>query len=467
LRVSYPEEKVLSCSSLAKLHNLSRLFLTGIHASHEQPSRTGSTSPILVFAFFLLTISLACNPDSGETLPQAYVAPASVNLRAQLNQKNSTVAVLTHGEKVGILEVRRRYLRVRTEKGAEGWIDSLDLLSPDEMQRIKREREHALTLPSEGVATAFETLNIHLAPNRRSPAFAQIPEGGAVSILDRKIVPRNAPAPQFWPTTGRPTPPTHKQRKSRPARNNFRQPPRPAPPGPPADWQETWGTTNRAEGPAHNAPNPAAEPDKIRPAPQQRPASEQAVMEAWTLIRTKTNQVGWVLSRNLLMSIPDEVAQYAEGRHITSYFDLGAVNDAKEGLKHNWLWTTASVGQTADFDSWRVFLWNRRRHRYETSYRERDLEGYFPVRVDPPDSSPFGRTFSLITKEDDGKFRRRTYLFDGVRVHLTKTEDYHAGESNTGNGVNALNPKNLPSKAQDNWLKRRWTALRKRLFGAS
>ena len=27
------------------------------------------------------------------------------------------------------------------------------------------------------------------------------------------------------------------------------------------------------------------------------------------------------------MAIPDEVAQYAEGKHITSYFELGAVRD--------------------------------------------------------------------------------------------------------------------------------------------
>ena len=35
-------------------------------------------------------------------------------------------------------------------------------------------------------------------------------------------------------------------------------------------------------------------------------------MEDWSLVRTKDGQIGWVLTRNLDMSIPDEVAQYAK-----------------------------------------------------------------------------------------------------------------------------------------------------------
>ena len=100
------------------------------------------------------------------------------------------------------------------------------------------------------------------------------------------------------------------------------------------------------------------------------------------------------------------------------------MNDEVKGLKHHWLWTTLGSKETQDFDSWRVFYWNSHKHRYETSYRQRDLEGYFPVIVDPADQGAKGRTFHLITKDDDGKFRRRTYLFDGVLVHLTGTEDY-------------------------------------------
>ena len=123
--------------------------------------------------------------------------------------------------------------------------------------------------------------------------------------------------------------------------------------------------------------------------------SKPVVLEDWSLVRTKDKKVGWVLSRNLYMSIPDDVAQYAEGQRISSYFDLGLVVDDVKGNKHNWLWTTASQAQPFDFE-FRIFYWNRRRHRYETAYRQRDLVGYFPVEVEPAQPDRRERFFSYL-----------------------------------------------------------------------
>jgi len=47
-------------------------------------------------------------------------------------------------------------------------------------------------------------------------------------------------------------------------------------------------------------------------------------------VRTKDGSVGWVLARNLYMSVPDDVAQYAEGKRITAYLALGDVRDGNE-----------------------------------------------------------------------------------------------------------------------------------------
>ncbi len=385
-----------------------------------------------------------------------------MNVRSQLNQKNSTVAVLKHGEQVSVLDVRRRFVKVRTAGGAQGWVDSLDLLSPDDMQRIQRERAQALQLPSEGLATAYETLNIHLAPSRRSPAFAQIPEGGAVDVLVRKVSPRATEPARPSITFERPKPTVHKSRKDRTLNGSSRQPPMPPAPKPPTGAANLSGFSDDVEA---GEPPPSSDTKTARQSSSGKPEKPiRPVLEDWTLVRTKTNQIGWVLSRNLMMSIPDEVAQYAEGRHITSYFDLGTVNDERDGQKHNWLWTTASEHQNFDFDSWRVFLWNRRRHRYETSYRQRDLEGYFPVDVEPPDPGRPGRLFKVIAKDDDGKFRRRTYLFDGTRVHLAGTEDYRPDEPGNSRGTRELEANALGDQKQQNgWLTREWIALKQRL----
>ncbi len=102
-------------------------------------------------------------------------------------------------------------------------------------------------------------------------------------------------------------------------------------------------------------------------------------LDDWDLVRTKDGTAGWVLARNLYMSVPDDVAQYAEGNRITSYLSIGDVQDGDQ-VKHNWLWTTAASSlKTAEFDSFRVFVWSKSRHRYETAFIERNVTGFFPV----------------------------------------------------------------------------------------
>ena len=142
----------------------------------------------------------------------------------------------------------------------------------------------------------------------------------------------------------------------------------------------------------------------------------------WSLVRLSQREGGWVLSRMLYMSIPDEVAQYAEGHRITSYFSLGDVQDGDQ-VKHNWLWTTISKGQQPyEFDSLRVFVWSLRRHRYETAHIERNLKGYYPVVVDTPAGAP--PRFSLIIEDKDGTRMLRTYTFQGYHVRLISKEPW-------------------------------------------
>ena len=396
----------------------------------------------------MLAVATSCQTEpASDAAGYAYIAPASVNLRPAVTDRSSTVAVLHFSERVQILEVRRRYARIHTRSGAEGWIDATQLLTPEQMNGIREAQAQALRLPSEGRATVFEALNVHLEPNRQAAAFAQIPDNGSVEVLAHKLAPKLTGPPKIpvfvLPQTAAET--ARKERKAKKAQTALRLPSPPPPPTAPADWLEQ-----------SSKPHPVVKP--VPSAPKKPP-----LLEDCTLVRTKDKQCGWVLSRNLIMSIPDEVAQYAEGKRITSYFDLGTVQDEEKGPHHNWLWTTAATAEQFDFDGWRVFLWNRRRHRYETSYRDRDVEGYFPVVVDPGDGNSLVRTFRLILKNDNGALIQNQYTFDSVRVHLTGSQPYEPGQ--TGSDAKTAAAKGAQQPA-GGWLKKMISNLRKRLSGS-
>jgi uncharacterized protein YgiM (DUF1202 family) len=425
----------------------------------------------LLVALLGLLLLTGCTEER-QTLGLAYVAPQTLNVRSDISAKSNSVTALRHGDKVIIIDIQRRMVKVETSSGSQGWVDSADLLSVDQMRLIAEERQRQRALPSQGAATAFEMLNVHIEPSRRSPAFAQIPEGGGMIMLGRLSVPKNAlPTKTSSLVVERPQI-ARRPKKDQQAKLGLRAPQKPAPPKPPANWLDL--SAERIDG----APTPrdiAADKKKAakelaattlaakRAAENKKPV----VMEDWTLIRTKAGETGWVLTRNLLISVPDEVAQYAEGKRITSYFELGTVNDAEKGLKHHWLWTTLAGKDPVDFDSWRVFIWNLRHHRYETSYRQRDLDGYFPVVVDPTDEKMTGRTFHIITKDDDEKFRKRTYNFDGTLVHLAGTEDLSGAPSITMTDAkpNGLDTNKMESQAHPGWFRREWSSLMSRFSG--
>jgi hypothetical protein len=175
------------------------------------------------------------------------------------------------------------------------------------------------------------------------------------------------------------------------------------------------------------------------------------------------------------MAIPDEVAQYAEGKRIVSYFPLGYVDD--DGTKKAiWLWTTASAHEPYDFDSFRVFIWSLRRHRYETAYIERNLAGYAPVLIRQVDFSTGSRAhaasgkfpgFSVCTQKDDGQLHRREFALLGNVVRYAGETPCQlpaslwVAQAGTAPGAAVPAPPRAPAPAES-WtapIKRRWQAV--------
>jgi hypothetical protein len=397
---------------------------------------------IYVLAGFL--ISCSPEPSRPPALGEAYVGPATLNLRQELAPKSPVSATLKHGDKLDIVEYRRRFVKVRTSQGAEGWTDMRQLLTPEQMTGLQRMAESVSQYPSHGAASVYEPLNMHSEPNRVSPSFWQVPENAKVDVIGHKLTPRVQPPP---PTPAPVPKPVPQKRKTKERQSQTKLPPPPPPPAPkpPANWVALSVPKEEVEEPE----TPKPEPKPAGPVPS----------DDWSLVRTKDGKVGWVLTRMLNMAIPDEVAQYAEGHRITSYFPLGQVQDG-DTVKSNWLWTTIVKGlEPYEFDSFRVFVWSRKHHRYETAYIERNIVGHFPVEVSTTDANP---SFSVVVEANDGGLNRKTYTFEGYRIRMVKREPYKPRPEAEAPKAIANAP--APSAASDLSLYARLKERVKRLF---
>lgn len=362
---------------------------------------------VLIALVFLFLTGCGSEKHQAPVIGEAYVGPATLNVRQEIALRSPAVAVVHHGQRLEIIQRRRRFLKVRTPTGAEGWTDERMLLSAEEVGRLKNLSATAKKLPSQGRATTYDTLNVHTEPDRQSPSFFQIKPNEKFDMIAHELSAR-AGSPRK-PIIARTAGAAKKPRKK------GKQPkiPPPAPPQapkPPSDWLDL-SKTDVPEGERKEEAGP--EP-----------------MDDWSLVRAAGGQTGWVLTSRLFMAIPDDVAQYAERRRITSYFSLGAVKDDGEEKQH-WLWTTIEHGlEPYDFDSFRVFVWVMRKtkHRYETAYIQRRVRGYFPVLLHPvkyaigkgaPQTYP---GFSVCLESGDGRFSRRNYALLGNIVRAAGGE---------------------------------------------
>ncbi|MDQ2925000.1 MAG: SH3 domain-containing protein, partial [Acidobacteriota bacterium] len=123
-------------------------------------------------------------------------------------------------------------------------------------------------------------------------------------------------------------------------------------------------------------------------------------MEDWWLVRDAKGHTGWLLSRLMEVDAPEALTRYAEGQRIVGAYVLAHVNDPESGQLRDGhpdpdipIYVTVlsayKAGLPYDFDQVRVFTWNLKKHRYETAFREKNIEGYLPVVVKEA-TDPYG-----------------------------------------------------------------------------
>jgi hypothetical protein len=351
----------------------------------------------------LLAAGFGCRSGGprAPVIAEAYVGPAVLNVRSDFPLDSKPVATVKHGDKLEIVGRRRKFLRVRTESGAEGWTDERQLLAPSDMAELKELSARAAKMPSQGVATTFRDTNVHTQPSSGSPSFLRIKEGEKFDVVAEIVAERvEKPRAPLIPKQEKKAAAPKKPKKE----PKIPPPPLPKPPAPPPNWLDL-SKSQRDED------ETTEEPPKVIPT------------DYWSLVRVASGQSGWMLTRFVSMAIPDEVAQYAEGHRIVSYYPLGYTEDGDQ-KKAIWLWTTVRGRQPFDFDSFRVFVWSLKRHRYETAYIDRNVEGYWPVLLNEVDYSLNRGAaakypgFSVCVEKSDGQKYRREYALLGNVVRF-------------------------------------------------
>jgi SH3-like domain-containing protein len=310
------------------------------------------------FALLLVATALlgACGHGRHHALEVAYVSAPQAALRDQVSAIYSRVGNVKNGERVDVLEREKRFARVRTAGGVEGWIEQRYLVDQKTYDGLQQLTAQNKTDPVQAPGVLRNDTNLHVTPGRETEHLYQLTSGAKVSILKRATAEKQM--------SGLPV--------ARPA--------------------------------ASNSPKSGGKPT---PGP---------LLEDWWLVRDDQGRVGWVLARMVDVDVPLDIAQYAEGQRFVAFFVLNDVPDTDKGVtksvpQYLCVMTDPHDGASYDYDQVRVFTWNTHKHRYETAYREHGLDGVLPVTLGSENFDKEGTlpTFTLRVRDDAGNLVERKY----------------------------------------------------------
>ena len=295
-----------------------------------------------------------CSRLRPKPAPQyVYVTAKQTFLRDRVAAVSNRTATVENGDKLQVLERGRRFVRVQTAKGETGWIDEKVVATQEIFDQFEGLKQKHKDDPAVASAVVRDEVYLHAAPGRDTERFYRLTEGEKLKLLTRATLPK-------------PVPP------------GMRAVAKPATPAAPAA-----GKGAKAQAPVPDVPVPPA-------------------MEDWWLVRDSKGDTGWLLSRLMDVDAPDSITRYAEGQRIVGAYILTTVNDpeAEQDDKNIPIYVTVmspyKAGLTYDFDQVRVFTWSVKKHRYETGFRDKNIEGYLPVTIKmAPD--PYGKSPTATT----------------------------------------------------------------------
>ncbi len=270
-----------------------------------------------------------------------YVTAKQTFLRDRVAAVSNRTGTVENGDRLVVLEHGRRFFKVQTAKGEVGWIDEKAVATQDVFDEFQALGMAHKSDPPVASAVVRDDVNLHLKPGRDTARFYRLAEGDKLQLLERATLPKPVPGGVA-----------------------------------PAKPMSAAKTAPAATGIA--TPTGSGIDATLLP---------PIAMEDWWLARDAHGRAGWLLSRMLDVDVPDSVGRYAEGQRIVGAYVLATVHDdgAEGDNKDIPIYLTVlgpyTAGLPYDFDQVRVFTWNMKMHRYETAFREKNIEGYLPVSI--------------------------------------------------------------------------------------
>jgi SH3-like domain-containing protein len=297
-------------------------------------------------AVALLCVS-ACNRGRHRVLEVNYVSAVQATLRDQVATIYNRVGTVKNGERVEVLDHEKRFARVRTAAGVEGWIEQRNLVDQKTYDALQQLTKDNLPDPVQAPGVLRNDTNLHLTPGRETEHLYQLSSGAKVSILKRATAEKG----------GAVVPQKPGKKEAGPALE---------------DWWLVRDAENRV---------------------------------GWVLARMVDIDVPLEIAQYA------EGQRFVAFFALNQVQDPGKEGADKNVAQYLCAITEPRDGSPYDYDQIRVFTWNVRKHRYETAYREHGLNGFLPITVTTENFDKEGTlpVFILHVQNDSGNVSERKY----------------------------------------------------------
>jgi SH3-like domain-containing protein len=345
---------------------------------HRLPRQLYKLLPTLLLACFTLLGPSGCTRRGQRVLEVVYVSAPQAILRDQVAAIYNRVGNVKNGERLEVLEHEKRFARVRTSTGVEGWIEQRFLVDQkiyDGMQRLTQDNQN---VPVQAPGVLRNDTNMHISPGRETEHLYLLTSGAKVSLLKRGTAEKQPGAAVVTPKPG-------SKAAIGPA-------------------LEDWWLVRDAQGRVGWVLSRMVDVDV--PLEIAQYAEGQRFVAFFVLDEVKDSPD--------LKSVKSKKGEKTSGVAADAFRGSDASADQsgpKQVPQYLCVLTDPHDGLPYDFDQIRVFTWNTHKHRYETAYREHGLNGVLPVTVAEENFDKEGTlpVFILRIKDDAGNVTERKY----------------------------------------------------------